>query len=83
MIQLPRESAALALRLAAAQRVPVEAAIRRALENEARVAGLAPAAAPRRRMTAERMRTFATEFAALPVRDPRSPDEIADDLNAT
>ena len=42
MIHLSQETEALALRLAAAQRVSVEDAIRQALEARARVAGIMP-----------------------------------------
>jgi antitoxin VapB len=81
MIHLSQETEALARKLAAAQQISVDAAVRRALEEQARGAGISLKPV-RRRMTAERMRAFALEFAALPVRDPRSPTEIADDLNA-
>ena len=82
MIHLTQESEALALKLAAAQRVPVEAAIQRALENEARISGIAPAAPTRRRMTVDQMLALGSEIAALPIRDPRSPSQIMDELNA-
>jgi hypothetical protein len=45
MIHLSRETEVLALRLAAAQRVSVEDAIREALEARARVAGIIPSPA--------------------------------------
>jgi antitoxin VapB len=82
MINLSQESEALALKLAAAQRVPVEAAIQRALENEARTAGIAPVTGTRRRMTVEQMLALGSEISALPIRDPRPPNQIMDDLNA-
>jgi len=82
MIHLSQESEKLAQRLAAVQRVPVAAAIQRALENEARVAGIAPAAVSRRRMTAQQMLALGSEIAALPVHDPRPPSQIMDELNA-
>jgi hypothetical protein len=82
MIHLSREIEALALRLAAAQRLPVEAAIQRALEKEARVSGIEPFAGARRRMTVEQMLALGSEIAALPVRDPRPPRQIMDELNA-
>lgn len=81
MINLSQESEALALKLAAAQRVPVEAAIQRALENEARMSGIAPVTGGRRRMTVEQMLALGSEIAALPLRDRRSPSQIMDDLN--
>lgn len=82
MIHLSQESEALALRLAAAQRVPVEQAIQRALENEARLSGIAPVAGSRQRMTVEQMLALGSELAALPIRDPRPPRQIMDELNA-
>ena len=82
MSHLSQESEALALRLAAAQRLPVEAAIQRALENEARVAGIGAVASARRRMTVAQMLALGAEIAALPIRDRCPPGEIMDELNA-
>ena len=89
MITLPQETEALAERLAAAQRLPVEDAIRAALEAQARVAGVwqeppmrrdqSPAAIARRKASIDRI---VAEIAAMPILDPRSPNEIMDDLNA-
>ncbi len=82
MINLSQETEALAERLAAAQRLSVEATIQRALETQARVVGIEQELSPRRRMTVEQMLAFGSEIAAMPVLDPRSPNEIMDDLNA-
>ena len=82
MINLSQETMALARRLAAAQRVSVEAAIQRALEAQARVAGVEREMRPRRRMTVDEMLALGSEIAAMPILDPRSPNEIMDDLNA-
>ncbi|MDB5483993.1 MAG: hypothetical protein JWO83_5046 [Caulobacteraceae bacterium] len=82
MINLSRKTEALAFRLAAAQRLSVEAVIQRALENQARAAGVEPEPAPRRRMNVEEMLAVGAEIASMPVLDPRSPAEIMDDLNA-
>jgi len=82
MVNLSQETEALAQRLAAAQRLSVEATIHRALEVHARVAGIEQALSPRRRMTVEQMLAFGAEIAAMPILDPRSPNEIMDDLNA-
>ena len=82
MSNLPQETEALAERLAAAQRLSVEAAIQRALETHARVAGIEQELSPRRRMTVEQMLAFGAEIAAMPILDPRSPNEIMDDLNS-
>jgi antitoxin VapB len=77
MIDLSQETEALAQRLAAAQRLSVEAVIREALEARA-----AAEALPRRRMTVDEMLAAGAEIAALPLLDPRSPREIIDDINA-
>jgi antitoxin VapB len=83
MINLSQEAEALAERLAAAQRLSVDAAIQRALEAHARAAGIEPeVTSPRRRMTVEQMLAFGSEIASMPILDPRSPTEIMDDLNA-
>jgi antitoxin VapB len=89
MIDLSRETEALARRLADAQHVSVDAAVKQALEARAAAEGLlpeprrprdqSPEAAAARRV---RMERIANEIAAMPVLDPRSPREIMDDLNA-
>ena len=89
MISLSEETEALAQRLAAAQKVPVEDAIREALETWARVAGVlqepqkrrdpSPAAVAARKASVDRI---VAEIAAMPILDPRSPRAIMDDLNA-
>ena len=84
MIDLSQETEALARRLAAAQSVAVDTAVRRALEALAQTTDIAPeprgrspkAVATRR----ARMEQLADEIAALPIRDPRSPREIVDDI---
>jgi antitoxin VapB len=89
MINLSQETEALAKRLAETQSLSVEDAIRLALEEKARAAGVVME--PRRprdqspeAIAARRARTnrFVAELAAMPVLDPRSPHEIMDDLNA-
>ncbi|MGA3401508.1 MAG: hypothetical protein ABSC95_20020 [Acetobacteraceae bacterium] len=89
MIALSHEIDALARRLAEAQSVTVEDAIRQALEARARAAGIAPEhSRPRDRsaaaVTARRARIdrIVREIAAMPILDRRSPREIMDDLNA-
>lgn len=89
MISLSQEIEALAKRLAAAQSLSVEDAIRLALEEKARAAGVvieprhprdqSPEAVAARHARTDR---FVAELAAMPVLDPRSPQEIMDDLNA-
>lgn len=89
MIALSAETEALAERLAAAQRLPVAEAVRLAIEEKARIAGIAPgpswprdqtaAAIAARRAALDR---FVAEISSMPVRDVRSPHEIMDDLNA-
>jgi antitoxin VapB len=83
MIHLSQEIEALAKRLAAAQSLSVEDAIKLALEEKARAVGVtAEPLRPRRRMSVEKMLAFGAEIAAMPLLDPRSPHEIMDDLNA-
>jgi len=82
MINLSRETEALAQRLAAAQGLSVEATIQRALEAHARMAGIGRELSRGRRMTAEQMLAFGAEIAAMPILDPRSPNDIMDDVNA-
>jgi antitoxin VapB len=83
MITLSQETEALAKRLADAQHLSVEDAVRQALEEKARAAGVVPeSASPRRRMSVEDMLAVGAEIAAMPLLDPRSPQEIMDDLNA-
>jgi antitoxin VapB len=84
MIDLTHETEALAKRLAEAQRLSVDAAIRRALERQATAAEIAGDAMrpARRRMSIEEMLAVGDEIAAMPLLDPRSPQEIMDDLNA-
>jgi antitoxin VapB len=88
MINLTKETEDLAKRLAVMRHLSVDAAIRQALEESARAAGIAadlqgerdrsPEAVSARRARIDRL---VAEIAALPVRDPRSQKEIADDLN--
>ena len=88
MIALSKETEALARRLAAAQSLPVDDAVKQALENWARVAGVSretrrrdqsPAAIAARKASVDRI---VGEIAAMPVLDARGPREIMDDLNA-
>lgn len=81
MINLSQETEALAQRLAAAQRLSVEAAIRQALLTQARAAGIEQETS-RRRMTVEQMLALGAEIAAMPLLDQRSPNAIMDDLNS-
>lgn len=89
MIYLSEHTEALAKRVAAAQHLSVEDAIRHALEERERLAAILPApfsakdcsveAIAARRM---RMAQFADAVAAMPVLDPRPVAEIVDDLNS-
>jgi antitoxin VapB len=89
MLNLSHETEVLAARLAEAQRLPVDIAVRQALEVQARPAGVLPHARQRRDTSPEAVarrkasigQTIA-DFAALPVLDPRSPNEIMDDINS-
>jgi antitoxin VapB len=89
MIRLSDETEALARRLADAQSVTVEDAIRQALEARAHAAGLRPEAGQPHDQSSEavaarraRLDRIVREIAAMPVLDTRSPREIMDDLNA-
>ncbi len=89
MIALSHETEALARRLAEAQCVSIDDAIRQALEARARVARIAleqrrPRDQSAAAVAARRARIdqIVREIAALPVLDPRSPRQIMDDLNA-
>jgi antitoxin VapB len=81
MIILSHETENLAYRIADAQRLSVDVAIREALLTQARVAGIEQSVA-RRRMTVEQILSVGAEIASLPLLDPRSPDEIMDDFNS-
>ena len=89
MINLSQETETLAKRLAEAQRLSVDDAIRLALEEKARAAGIAMEARRPRDQSPEavaarheRTNRFVAELAAMPVLDPRSPRDMMDDLNA-
>jgi hypothetical protein len=88
MISLSHETEALARRLADAEHVTVDAAVRQALEARAQAAGVemrpirphdrSPEAVAARR---ESIRQIVGELAAMPVLDNRPLQEIVDDLN--
>ena len=89
MITLSQETEALATRLAASQRMTVDEAIRRALEAQVRVGSVLPVPGKQRDQSAEAiarrmasMTNIAADFAAMPILDPRSPNEIMDDLDS-
>jgi antitoxin VapB len=89
VIHLPKETEALARRLATVRGLSMEDAVKQAIEQSAREAGVAsqpekprdesPHAVAARRA---RMDAIIAEIARMPVLDPRSPREITDDLNA-
>jgi antitoxin VapB len=88
MIQLSRQTEALARKLAASQGISAEDAVKQAVERSARELGMA--VEPERREPSDaaiaerkaRMERIAAEIASMPVLDPRTVDEIVDDLNA-
>jgi antitoxin VapB len=83
MIDLSQETEALAKRLAAAQNISLDDAIREALEERALAKGvMLEARRPRRRLTVDQMLAVGDEIAAMPLLDTRSPREIIDDINA-
>ena len=89
MIKLSQETEALAARIAAAYKLPVDDAVRQALEAWAQAAELlqepqrfrnqSTVAVARRKAGIDRA---VADLAAMPVLDARSPNEIMDDLNA-
>ena len=88
MISLSQETEALAQRIAATQRLSVDATIQQALEAIARRAGITLyAQRPRDRSPeavaarAARIDEIVRAVAALPVLDPRPTQEIIDELN--
>jgi len=88
MIILSRETEALAERVAAAQHLSVEDAVKLAIEEKARATGIVPAPPRRRDMSPaaiaarrEALDRISAEIAAMPILDPRSPQEIMDDID--
>jgi antitoxin VapB len=83
MINLTDETVTLAERIAGAQHVTVDAAIRAALEELAknRHIDIGVTRLERRRLSIEEMLAVGDEIAAMPLLDSRSPQEIMDDLN--
>ncbi len=83
MINLSPETEDLAKRLAEAQHLSVEEAVRQALEEKARATGMgAESPLSKKRMNVEDMLALGAEIASMPLLDHRSPQEIMDDLNA-
>ena len=83
MIRLSDQTETLAKRIAGAQRVSVDTAVRDALEQLAKskhidIGTTQPA---RRRMSIEEMLAVGDEIAAMPLLDTRSPQKIMDELN--
>ncbi len=81
MLQLTPDTEKLARQVAARVGRNPEDLIRDALEREAKALGIANETPTRKRMTAAEMLAFGERMTALPLLDPRSPQEIADDLN--
>lgn len=82
MLRLTHDTEQLARRVAARVGRKPEDLIRAALEREAKALGVSDELSAKRRMTAAEMLAFGKNVAARPVLDPRSPQEIADDLTA-
>ena len=87
MLTLSEETEILAPRLADAQQLPVDTAVRRALEQQARSVGV-ERPAEGGRVTDEEMaqrraaiRELQAKIAALPILDPRPIQEIVDEIN--
>ncbi len=88
MINLYPETEALAQRLADAQHLSIEDTVRQALEDKARLTGVAPKARAAKDQSPEAIAArsanidrLVAEIAAMPILDPRFPQEIMDDLN--
>lgn len=82
MAILSPDTLRLAERLAAGQGIPLEEAVKRAIEHSARTAGLVgEPQRRRRRQTAAEMLVLGAEIAAMPLLDRRSPRAIMDDLD--
>ncbi|MEO3435266.1 hypothetical protein [Inquilinus sp. CAU 1745] len=82
MLQLTHDTEQFARRVAARLGRKPEDLIRSVIEREAKALGVTDEPPAKRRMTAAEMLAFGRKVAARPVLDPRSPQEIADDLNA-
>jgi antitoxin VapB len=89
MIYLSQETLALARRLAAARGLSLEDAVKLALEQSAREAGLTLPGMRYRDLSAEavaarkaKLEAFADAIANMAVLDQRSPRQIMDDSNA-
>jgi antitoxin VapB len=80
-LQLPRETERLARLVAARVGRKPEEFIRAVIEREAKALGITDK--PRRRPTIAELAEFGEMASRLPILDPRSPEEIADDLNET
>jgi antitoxin VapB len=77
MLHLSPETEALAHRIAKVWHVPVEKAIKLALEASARIAAEAPAGdAMSKEELIRRMEDLSVRAGARPIVDPRSPDEL-------
>lgn len=81
MLQIAPDTEQLARKVAARLGRKPEDVIRAAIEREAKALGVTDEALARKRMTVEEMLAMGRKVAAMPVLDPRSPQEIADDLN--
>jgi antitoxin VapB len=79
MIEVSGDIEALARRIAAVRGVSVEDAPAWAIEEGAHRSGVAR---PRRRMTSAQMLAVGDEITALPLLDPRNPQEIMQEINA-
>jgi antitoxin VapB len=82
VLQLAPETERLARQVAAHVGRDPDALIRATLQREAKALGIPGAPAHERKMTSAEMLAFGRRIAARPVLDPRSADEIANDLNA-
>lgn len=82
MLQIAHDTEQLARKVAARLGRKPEDVIRAAIEREAKALGVTDEAPAHKRMTAAEILEFGKRAAARPVLDPRSPQEIVDDINA-
>jgi antitoxin VapB len=79
MVQLPKDTERLAQFVAERTGQSAEEVVRRAVEREAGILGVRDKR--KQRMSAAEMLAFGARVSAMPLLDPRSPQEIIDGLS--
>lgn len=82
MLQIAHDTEQLARKVAARLGRRPEDVIHAAVEREAKALGVTDDQTARKRVTATEILEFGKRAAARPILDPRSPQEIVDDINA-